>query len=68
VAAALVLCGGAACWAGAESVIADKLEQNLYLFAIYFPIRPFFLLFISIWIPIRPILTLISFELVIVGQ
>ncbi len=31
VAAALLLCGRAALWAGAESVFAEELDQNLYL-------------------------------------
>ncbi len=31
VAAALFLCGRAALWAGAESVFAEELDQNLYL-------------------------------------
>ncbi len=30
VAAALVLCGREALWAGAESVFAEELDQNLY--------------------------------------
>jgi hypothetical protein len=31
VAAVLFLCGRAALWAGAESVLAEELDQNLYL-------------------------------------
>jgi hypothetical protein len=56
VAVALVLSGGAAFWAGAESVVAEELEQNLYLFVSYIStVRP--ACFISIFV-----------EFVIVGQ